>query len=118
MDNKLDTYQTQIDNTFKESLKRIGTSLKKDSDWNTKFTLALSYASKVQILVDHTSYVDENAQILSYGYMLENYFLNQQKVTLDDNSNDFDEFITCVEVLSTNPSDKQYANKLISLLSK
>ncbi|MBY0083830.1 hypothetical protein HP567_006125 [Brevibacillus sp. M2.1A] len=116
----LELYQERIDVDFQRSLKSIATSLSQSTDWDTKFKLALSHASKVQILVDSTSFTvgttEEAKNVLSYGYMLENYFQNSQHATIDNNPQELEEFIKCVEALSANPSDSESAKRLISLM--
>ncbi|MGF9910089.1 hypothetical protein [Brevibacillus porteri] len=121
IERRLENIQTQIDSNFKEGLRLLSRSLKKDTDWETKFDLALSHASKVQVLSDNTSYTlgntEESRTVLSYSYMLENYFQDSQNATIDDNAQELEEFIKCIEVLSSNPSDLEHGKKLISLLS-
>ncbi|MGZ0050614.1 hypothetical protein [Brevibacillus gelatini] len=116
----LELYQERIDADFQRSLSSIAVSLRQNTDWDTRFKLALSYASKVQILVDSTSFTagtsEESKNILSYGYMLENYFQNSQNATIDENPQELEEFLNCIEALSSNPSDSEFAKKLIFLL--
>ncbi|WP_400164843.1 hypothetical protein ACAF76_006185 [Brevibacillus sp. TJ4] len=113
--------QNQIDFDFKDNLKEVGDSLKRNIDWNSKFEYALSHASKVQALVDKTSFASgstkEARTVRSYGYMLESYFNNSKYATIDENPQELEEFIKCLEILSTNPTDLEAANKLISLLN-
>lgn len=116
----LELYQERIDADFQRSLSSIAVSLRQNTDWDTRFKLALSYASKVQILVDSTSFTagtsEESKNILSYGYMLENYFQNSQNATIDENPQELEEFLNCIKALSSNPSDSEFAKKLIFLL--
>ena len=116
----LELYQERIDVDFQRSLRSLAASLRQNVDWDTKFKLALSHASKVQILVDSTSFTvgttEKTRNVLSYGYMLENYFQNSQHATIDENPQELEEFIKCIEALSSNPSDNEFAKKLISLM--
>ncbi|CAM3626776.1 hypothetical protein M3558_22115 [Brevibacillus invocatus] len=121
VETQFEKLQAQIDSNFKEGLRLLSRSLKNNTDWETKFDLALSHSSKIQVLSDNTSYTlgntEESRTVLSYSYMLENYFQDPQNATIDDNLQEFEEFIRCIEVLSSNPSDLEHGKKLISLLS-
>ncbi|EST52244.1 hypothetical protein T458_28040 [Brevibacillus panacihumi W25] len=120
IENRFEKLQREIDSNFKEGLRLLSRSLKKDTDWGTKFDLALSHASKIQVLSDNTSYTSENNEksriILSYSYMLQSYFQDSQNSSIDENKQELEELIRCLDELSSNPSNIEYGKKLISLL--
>lgn len=99
--------ESSIDTNFTSNLADIAKSLKRDSNWNTRYILAISFSSKLQSLVEYTSYSKKSSLVGSYSYVLVNFFLNQQKLGIQLNTEDNKTLIACLEVLSENPTDKE-----------
>ncbi|AIG24913.1 hypothetical protein GOP56_18690 [Brevibacillus sp. 7WMA2] len=110
--------ESSIDTNFRSNLADIAKSLKRDSDWNTRYILAISFSSKLQSLVEYTSYSKKSSLVGSYSYILVNFFLNQQKLGIQLNTEDNKTLIACLEVLSENPTDKEKIDQLLRVITK
>ncbi len=110
--------ESSIDTNFTSNLADIAKSLKRDSDWNTRYILAISFSSKLQSLVEYTSYSKKSSLVGSYLYVLVNFFLNQQKLGIQLNIEDNKTLIASLEALSENPTDKEKIDQLLRVITK